>query len=333
MLEVKKFIYSSGTNNVINFDIRLIHTFWIFCLFIFLCTNEASGQETQPKTTSNPILIVQNGFKKDGFPTPSWIEALRVLRSDSTLAHLQKTHKELTSEELLWADLIKSRSIVWVGWIDSLSIPFKMIEPPDTISVLLGNAGGEDAFTYTDSAIAFDLSKLHQIYGSALALENSNRIDRFFSHEMTHILHKAWAKKYKIEIESPLEAALWDCLVEGIGNYRSLSDKWIDEKGALTKHAKDVLKKLQPVFVERLLDLNDATEEESIQLMEGLSTGPFDQKWGALTCALWLAQEVKGNDSKFQPWIEAGPWGIIDLADKYLPTDLRARFLKIKKQE
>lgn len=129
---------------------------------------------------------------------------------------------------------------------------------------------------------------------------------------------------------SPFEFALWECLTEGLGNYRSLSDKWLLQSGGLTTHAQEVLNRLQPVFVERISALQHAKEGEAAALMEGLSSGAFDQKWGALTVALWLAQESKGEDRNLQKWVEAGPTGVLVLADKYLPEHLKSGMPKIE---
>lgn len=93
-----------------------------------------------------------------------------------------------------------------------------------------------------------------------------------------------------------------------------------------------MLAELQPIFVERLLALEDAGEEEAVHLLQGLSSGPFARKWGALTSALWFVQEARGDDVGLQPWVEAGPWGILDLADKYFPNELRDKLAGITKR-
>ncbi len=305
------------------------YTLCLFSLLSYSCTPEPDQKKAD--TTENPVLMILSGVEADGQPTAAWIEAIRGRHDEAAITSLQETQKHLTAEEKLWANLIKSKSSAWPERIDALSVPFDRINPPDTITILLGNAGGEDAFTDSDTTIGFDLSKLHQIYGSASTRENSDRIERFFSHEMTHVLHKVWRKKHPVTIDSPLEHALWDCLVEGIGNYRSLSSKWVSTEGVLTTHAEEVLTELQPVFTERLLALENATEAEAVHLLKDLSSGPFTKKWGALTSALWLAQEAKGDDARLQPWIEAGPWGILDLADKYLPPSLAQKLSSIEK--
>jgi len=290
---------------------------------------DVPGKNKDLTTRPIPQLLVIDGYMENGYPTAAWIEAIHERHDEQTIKSFQEDPKPLSREEQLWAELIKSKIPKWTGWIDSLSIPFNRIEPPREIIIVIGNAGGADAFTASDTTIGFNLNMLHHLYGGAS--ENKERIDRFFAHEMTHILHKAWRKAHPIHIESPLEYALWDCLVEGIGNYRSLSQKWVSDTGELTELAEAVLTELQPVFVERLIALEDATEAEAAVLLQGLSSGPFSKKWGALTSALWLAQEARGNDARLQPWIEAGPWGIIDLANKYLPVELRSELSAIEK--
>lgn len=66
---------------------------------------------------------------------------------------------------------------------------------------------------------------------------------------MTHILHKAWQRQHPVEVHTALEYALWDCLVEGLGNYRSLSRSWVSAEGELTERAEDILAELAPIFV------------------------------------------------------------------------------------
>jgi hypothetical protein len=96
----------------------------------------------------------------------------------------------------------------------------------------------------------------------------------------------------------------------------------------LTPHAREVLARLEPIFVERLSALPYANEKDIPNLMQGLSMGPFDRKWGALTVALWLAQEAAGDDRNLQKWVEAGPTGVLSLAEKYLPEELRRKISK-----
>ncbi|MEW6735662.1 MAG: hypothetical protein AB1489_30505, partial [Acidobacteriota bacterium] len=192
----------------------------------------------------------------------------------------------------------------------------------------VGNQGGDDGFTFLDNTICIDLAVSLRNYGEADIKENRERLIRILNHEYTHLLHKAWFKENPIDLKTPLDRALKDCLVEGFGNYRSLSSKWINEQGILTEEAKLTLKELQPIFVERLSKLQFADSKEEETLKQGLSRGQFNKKWGALCVALWLAQEANGNELNLAKWIKLGPKGIISLANKYLPDELKVKFLK-----
>jgi len=281
------------------------------------------SQTVKNERQQQVVLALKSGFSEDGAVTPEWVEALRYLRHEPGISAGQFGQKILTEEETAWANLIKTKIPVWAAMVDSLRIPFGTIMPPGTVIILLGSQGGEDAFVYGDSTICFDLNKLDHVYGSASESANGDRIDRFFAHEFTHVLHKAWRKQHPLNLNSPLDVALWACLTEGLGNYRSLSHKWVTENGALTDHAREVLNRLQPVFAQRISALRHSGDEEAETLLEGLSMGPFEQKWGALTVALWLAQEAQGDDANLQKWVEAGPTGVLTLAQQYLPEDLK----------
>ncbi|MCG3118071.1 MAG: hypothetical protein ALAOOOJD_00205 [bacterium] len=295
-----------------------------------LGTTPAYSQE--PKSIPPVALVIKLGMSDDGAVTAEWIEAIRQRHDEEELLAIQISKKRLSEGEALWADLVKKKVLTWLAMIDSLQLPFQAVTPPDTVAILLGNHGGEDAFVNSDTTIGFDLSKLHSLYGSASTTANNGRIDRLFAHEFTHVLHKAWRKKHGLELKSPFEFALWECLTEGLGNYRSLSDKWTLAGGKLTPHAQEVLSRLQPIFVERISALEHANAEGAAPLLKGLSMGPFDQKWGALTVALWLAQETQGDDHNLQPWVEAGPAGVLILAQKYLPEDLKGEMPKVDGQ-
>lgn len=269
-----------------------------------------------------PNLVLQLGQGPDGRPSSQWLDAIRQFNDDSTVQELAATPHALTPEQSDWLTLISSRLDFWQSRTAELARPFPDIRPPSSIDVLLGNVGGEDAFNPADDLIAFDLGRLHDVYGSARDPGNADRIDRFFAHEYTHVLHKIWRTDRGTTLETPLERALWDCLTEGLGNYRSLSGRWQGPDGGLSEHAEAVLVHLSPIFVSRLAALQTATDEEAAALMRGLSMGPFEDKWGALPVALWLSEEVRRDDDALAVWVERGPWGVLDLAASHLPPDL-----------
>lgn len=273
-------------------------------------------------------LLVRFGQNADGRPTAEWLRAIAIFHDDQSLREISQTSRPLTDEEALWANLIEQRLPIWPEQIEHLLIPFRGIGAPREVTILLGNIGGSDAFIAENKNIALDLNRMQTVYGSANKTDNIDRVDRFFAHEFTHLLHKEWRRTFQPTIETPLEQALWGCLTEGLGNYRSLSARWTDGQGNLSAHAKEVLSRLQPILVERLALLEKAGPEDAEPLMEGLSMAPFEEKWGALPVALWLSQEAKHGDRALQQWVEAGPWGIVELAARYLPEDLAEQLPK-----
>ena len=68
---------------------------------------------------------------------------------------------------------------------------------------------------------------------------------------------------------------------EGIGDYVSVSARWYpDEQGRPSAVAAEALGRLEPILVERLEALVDATPEQESELRRQIAMGKFDQKWG-----------------------------------------------------
>jgi len=288
---------------------------------------EAHAQKSQ--TT----LEVRSGQDLDGMPTQEWMRAILVFNDENSLRQISQTSSPFTDSELKWAKMIERRAELWPNQIEQLRAPFSGIAAPNRVAIILGNIGGNDAFISENRNIAFDLSRLLLLYGPGDTPSNIDRLDRIFAHEFTHLLHKQWRTDHRPVVQSPLETALWICLTEGLGNYRSLSARWADPDGSLSAHAQEVLLRLQPIFVERLSLLAAASDDEAENLMKGLSMGPFDEKWGALPVALWLSQEAISDEYALRSWIDAGPWGILVLASKYLPDELAAQLPEIQNKD
>ena len=239
---------------------------------------------------------------------------------------MARLNRPLTTEELDWQQLITAKALRWNHFRDSLGILFPQIQLPDTIQVLLGFQGNDDGFTYGNSTVCIDLTALCRAYGKASLPENDPRIDRIFSHEYTHLLHKAWAVKNKLQLTNFKDSILWECLYEGIGTYRSLNTRWLPVNGVLPAATTTALQELYSVFAERLILIGSSVslaEEEKIFLNSHLSRGNVNQKWGAFTVAIWLTLEGQGDERKLATLINKGPSVVLQLAHKYLPVRYR----------
>lgn len=274
-------------------------------------------------------IEVRLGVGADGKASDEWLAALETRLPPEQFAKIKENKKPLGEPERKWLKLLEQTARAWVSRRPRLQIPFGKTKAPENLTILAGNQGGDDGFTYLGNVICIELAALAENYGDAESAENRSRLLRILDHEYTHLLHHEWFRRNPPDLSTPFGRALRDSLAEGIGNYRSLSARWIDEKGALTKHAEATLKELEPVFVERLTKLRRArTPDEEALLRQNLSRGQFNKKWGALTVALWLARETRGDERNLRKWIRRGPRGVIRLARKYLPDELKKDFLR-----
>ena len=276
------------------------------------------------------VFIVRPGFSNEKL-TPEWRNAIEPRMSRRQLDSVMALTRPLTAVELEWNGLIESRAGRWGLLRDSLAMPFGNETLNDTLYVVVGYMGRDDGFTYRYEAVCFDITALNREYGSAALPENFTRIDRLFAHEFMHLLHKDWARRRNLRLESFRDSVLWECIYEGIGMYRSLSSKWLPTNGVLPEISRSTLEDLYSVFVERLTTIESngtLTEEEKTRLHNGLSRGPVNKKWGALPVGLWLALEAGGDDKNLIPWIDGGLDSVIRLAKKHLTGDSRKKFLQ-----
>ena len=270
---------------------------------------------------STPQLELRLGFGPDGAATPEWRAAVET----HTGTRPDWEPRAPSPEEEAWLALFRSRLAAWAARLPELCLPFEDVRPPATLALVLGNQHGEDGFGLGGDVIYFDLGALARNYGAASEAENAARLERFFDHEATHVLHWRWERTHPQPVETPLERALWAMAREGLGNLRSLSQKWVEPGGELTPLARETLAELEPILVERLEQLARASAAEEQALTAGLSWGPFRKKWGALPVALWLAEETRGDDRALRPFVAAGAPGVLALARRHLPPELAAR--------
>lgn len=285
------------------------------------CVVAAASCARRAGPTRLDIVI---GFGSSGQASAEWLAVLQKRLPPSAYDSVAPIRKPLTTEEAEWIALIHERAPSWERMVAPLAALWRPASPPERVRIVLGNRGAEDAFTHDQRTVGFDLAALQANYGGAGQAGNGDRLDRFFRHEFTHLLQKAWLPLYPWCDRSPLGIALLDIWAEGLGNYYSLSDRWVDRSGQLTSSARGTLTDLEPRLTAKLDTLARIDSAAAGPVLAGLSSGPFAQKWGALPPALWLASEPGPPDSAMRRFIVAGPAGVWDLADRHLPPSLRA---------
>src|SRR4030095_16091369 len=189
-------------------------------------------------------LVVVTAVTHDGHATEDWLAILRTRLSPAQYDSIAPLQKTLAPDEAAWDSLIRARVPAWIGRATPITLLYSPAQPPAMVRVMVGNRGADDAFTADNHTIAFDLSRLVSVYGPASDPANGVRVDHFFRHEFSHILQKAWLATYPWTIASPLKAALFDIWTEGLGNYYSLSNQWLDSRGHATPRARHTLEGL-----------------------------------------------------------------------------------------
>lgn len=258
------------------------------------------------------------------------------LVAPATLAHAQSTleirvglasvRKPFTAEETQWMELIRTRVDAWTSSLAAIVALYAPAPPPPHVAIILGNRGASDAFTHDPQTIGFDLAALYGAYGAASSAENIDRIDRLFIHEYAHLMQKSWLVAHPYPTDSHFRTALLDVWLEGLGNYHSMSKPWRSTDGMPSKKATETLAIVEPRFCARMAALACATAEGAQRLEADLSQGPFDRKWGGLTLALWLEQEMSTSRVAYRELVLGGPDAIPAMAKRHLPPALAAVF-------
>ena len=294
-----------------------------FAFAALLCGATLAGSFTNADGVPASVTII-DGVSASGEATELWL-ALVAKRHPSRAADAARAVRPLTEDERAWSFLVRSRQDSWERETPGLARLYD-IQPPN-VRVVIGNRGGEDAFTHDATTIGFDVSKLAALYGDAGASENLGRVDRFFRHEYIHLLQKAWLEKHPYETSTALRFALLEIWKEGLGNYYSLSERWRSTEYGPSANALRALEQLEPRLVARLAALACASMSDAAVLTADLSNGKFDQKWGALPVALWLENAHPNEHSAF---VAAGPEGFWALAEKYSATVERSLLAEVR---
>jgi hypothetical protein len=286
---------------------------------------------TLPLYASEPLLDIVLGVDANGHATQPWQEMIARRLPEDKFREIESLAKPYTPAESAWVRLIQSRRPEWETDVSQLAVPFRPVAAPEA-RIVLGNRGGEDAFTHAPHTIGFDVERLNALYGDAGSDKNAALIDHLFHHEYTHLLQKAWVRDHPLRTDTPLNAAIAEMWLEGMGNYYSLSDAWKPLNGNPSPKAMEALQVLEPRFMTRLAALACSASDKARELSRTLSSGPFDRKWGALPVALWLEAESINPDS-LRDFVVAGEDGVWALASRHLTPALRPQLEEIRELE
>lgn len=245
--------------------------------FIFIITLLLSitGHAKQTQSVSTEI--------KNGIPTELWLSAISNRNTKNELKKISSLKKPLSSNELKWKNALQDALPIFESNKQKVNSLFPKVSPPKSIKILLGNQGGNDAFTYKKEYICLDLSEWVQYYGTPKNTD-LDRVSRILLHEYAHLVTKAWLEKYPQQADSLYSKALFEMFYEGIGNYFSLSRKQLSllNFASNDNRAEDITK-------EGLLELRDELVVQSRKTLF-LNTAQIISKY--LTGSNWTPEQL-----------------------------------------
>lgn len=288
-----------------------------------LWTAPAVSQDTPGAPV--PTFELELCVRQDGTATPTWTEGIAIDLGREAAESLARERRPLTPVARAWLEVLE------------MALPGVSARAPELASlfgleafgatVAAGNRGSSDAFGWVPTYIGVNLEAFGESYGPPDD-EALGRMTRILAHEYLHLLTYAFYPDHRDYRHTPLNRALWTMFFEGIGDYISVSRRWLPAgNGEYSPVSAKTLGRLEPILVARLEALVSATPEEEAELRRNISMGKFDRKWGSLPVALWLHSEaaVRGEREVMEGMIRLGPDGVLPLALRHAAPELRPR--------
>jgi hypothetical protein len=286
---------------------------------------EQAGSDDRHPADVEPEIVLEVGVLDDGTATPLWAAGIAVSIGRDSAEALAQERRPLTAEAAAWLEVLRTAIPLVTARAPALAAPFGVTALDATITA--GNRGSSDGFGWIPNYIGINLQAFSETYGSPDdgALD---RMVRIVAHEYVHLLTYAAYPNHLELRDTPLNRALWTVFHEGLGDYTSVSSRWLpDDQGGYSPVAARTLERLEPIFIERLEALAAANADEERDLRAGISMGRFDDKWGSLPFALWLHSEVArcGEHQTLEAIIRLERDGVLPLALRHAAPELRRR--------
>jgi len=270
-----------------------------------------------PETRTTPAFSLEVSVRADGTATAAWTEGIAIAIGNDAAAKLARERIPFTPEARAWLQvlrdampLVASRGGEWAALFD-----VALLDP----TIVVGNRGSSDGFGWEPRHIGINVQAFAETYGPPDG-DALDRMVRIVSHEYLHLLTYAYYEHHRELRQTPLDRALWTIFFEGIGDYVSMSNRWLpDEDGTYSSIADVTLGELEPVFVERLEQLASADAGSEPELRAGIAMGRFNRKWGSLPFALWLHSEVRecGESETLRAVFQLQRDGVLALAERH----------------
>lgn len=139
-------------------------------------------------TSAEAITVRLKKGIKDGESNGDWGDYLRRKIGKKKAKPINDKDKEFTEAEKKWFLAMKDHITIFVNRIHLFDKEVPGKEPPEDVSIIVGNRGGELAEHCRIFAICVDASKWQQQFGDAAKSGNSERMIEALKREYIKIL-------------------------------------------------------------------------------------------------------------------------------------------------
>ena len=287
------------------------------------CTPEpAADQHAEPRL---PTLSLLNSVQEDGTASELWGAGIAIAIGEDRANELIAASMPLSETALAWYRVLEESLPLASRRAGELVTMFDA-QLMDAI-VVTGNRGSSDGFGWVPDNIGINVQAFAETYGPPDA-GATDRMVRIVAHEYLHLLTYAFYENHAELRQTPYDRALWTIFFEGVGDYVSMSSRWLpDADGNYSPTTAQALESLEPILVERLEALITATDENERELRRGIASGKFDRKWGSLPFGLWLRSETQrcGEANTLRTIMRMERDSVLLLAARYVAPELRPR--------
>ena len=237
-----------------------------------------------------PSLILELSVRDDGTATDVWQAGTSIAIGDEAARRYAEQDLPLSEQAAAWYRVLESALADISQRAKDVADAFGL--PAMDAVIVAGNRASSDAFGWVPNYIGINVQAFAETYGPP-GDTAEDRMVRIVAHEYLHLLTYAHYPDHRARRTTPFDRALWTIFFEGIGDYVSVSERWLPgPAGSYSVVAADTLRRLEPIFVDRLEQLAVAGPESEPTLRHEIAMGKFDRKWGSLSFALWLHSEA-----------------------------------------
>lgn len=174
-----------------------------------------------------PEISLELSVREDGTATPLWTRGIAISIGENAANELARDDLPLTPQAGAWLKIL--REALPLVTVRAGELATLLDVPPLNAKIVVGNRGSSDGFGWIPSYIGINVQSFADTYGPPTE-GATDRMVRITAHEYMHLLTYAFYPNHLELRQTPLDRALWTVFFEGVGDYVSVSRRWLPDK-------------------------------------------------------------------------------------------------------